>query len=375
MPAPTLISSISIESTSLTPTVTKGQLMVVFFNLQNANVVAIGDTLDNDWELLQSATFNSGAWQAFVWVATANATGHPAISISGTGGGGSDMIVNVYSPCVIDVFSPVASGKASGSSVAVGSAAINTNFAEELIVGWGGVVATANSPYTLDTKTGVSLNGTESLTVSSQGSFESNFNGTNPFAWATVFSAWFQSIQSAATLANRECYRIVFRFSLWQRGCGRQRKLFHPGTAERQLRHHSIKPGYTFNRHRQNETVSGANITGVNFTLAVVPPKGVGFSPSFVAQNEGGLRIYISPGGINGFGANGQFVSVPANSQTYVWVYSNGVVAAGPQVPSGAFAIALVTSGKIQVSGTGNPNSGAYVLADGIISIADIRST
>jgi hypothetical protein len=135
------------------------------------------------------------------------------------------------------------------------------------------------------------------------------------------------------------------------------------------------RPGYTFTPTSQNETINGANITGVNFTLAVIPPKGVGFSPSFVAQNEGGLRIYVSPGGINGFGANGQFVSVPANAQTYVWVYSNGIVAAGPQAPSGAFAIALVTSGKIQVSGTGNPNSGAYVLADGIISIADIRST
>lgn len=204
MPAPTLISSISIESTSLTPTVTKGQLMLVFFNLQNTNLVTIGDTLDNDWELLQYATFNSGAWQAFVWVATANATGHPAISISGSSGGGADMIVNVYSPCVIDVFSPVASGKASGSSVAVGSAAINTNFAEELIVGWGGVVATANSPYTLDSKTGATLNGTESLTVSSQGSFESNFNGTNPFAWATgVLSlVSIYSISGNAGIAN-----------------------------------------------------------------------------------------------------------------------------------------------------------------------------
>ena len=133
-------------------------------------------------------------------------------------------------------------------------------------------------------------------------------------------------------------------------------------------------PGYTFNPTSQNETVSNANITGVNFNVAVVPPKGVGFSPSFVAQNEGGLRIYVSPGGINGFGANGQFVSVPENARTYVWVYSNGIVAAGSQVPSGAYAIALVTSGQIQTSGSGPNTPGAYVTSNGIISIADIRS-
>jgi hypothetical protein len=46
---------------------------------------------------------------------------------------------------------------------------------------------------------------------------------------------------------------------------------------------------------------------------------------------------------------------------------SGGVVAVDTQVPSGAFAIAEVVSGQIQVSGTGNPNSGAYILADGII--------
>lgn len=133
-------------------------------------------------------------------------------------------------------------------------------------------------------------------------------------------------------------------------------------------------PGFTFSPTSQNETVNGANITGVNFTVATRPPVGVGFSPSFVAQNEGGLRIYVSPAGINGFGANGQFVSVPANAQAYVWVYSNGVVAAGPNVPAGAYAIALVTSGLIQTSGTGNPNSGAYVTSNGILSIADIRA-
>ena len=29
--------------------------MLVFFNLQNTNMVTIGDTLNNDWELLQYA--------------------------------------------------------------------------------------------------------------------------------------------------------------------------------------------------------------------------------------------------------------------------------------------------------------------------------
>jgi hypothetical protein len=375
MSAPTLVSSISIESTSLTPTVTKGQLMLVFFNLQNTNMVTIGDTLNNDWELLQYASFNSGAWQAFVWLATANATGHPAISISGAGGGGgADMIVNVYSPCVVDVFSPVASGKASGSSVAVGSAAISTNFAEELIVGWGGVVATANSPYTLDGKTGATLNGTESLAVSSQGSFQSNFNGTNPDAWATgVLSlvAIYAISGNAGAAGAVVSYSGPVSGNVTADGSG---NYSIPGLPNGSYTITPSKPGFTFSPTSQNETVNGANITGVNFTVATRPPVGVGFSPSFVAQNEGGLRIYVSPGGINGFGANGQFVSVPANSLTYVWVSSNGIVAAGPNVPAGAYAIALVASGQVQTSGSGPNAPGAYVTSNGILNIADIRT-
>jgi len=134
------------------------------------------------------------------------------------------------------------------------------------------------------------------------------------------------------------------------------------------------KPGFTFSPTSQIETVSGANIAGVNFTLAVVPPTGVGFSPNFVSQNEGGLRIYVSPGGINGFGANGQFVTVPASSLTYVWVSSNGIVAAGPNVPAGAYAIALVTSGQVQTSGSGPNAPGGYTTNNGILSIQDIRT-
>jgi hypothetical protein len=184
MAAPTLVSTNSIESTSIAPMVTQGELMMVFFNLQNTDAATIADTLGNSWTLMQSGLYNAGAWQAFVWYATAKSTGHPTISISNAGSGGADLIVNVYSPAVIDVFSPIATG----STTAMQSAAINTNYANELIVGWGGGrsgIASANAPFTLDAETGSTLNRTESFTASSKSSFQSNFTAPSPLAWAT----------------------------------------------------------------------------------------------------------------------------------------------------------------------------------------------
>lgn len=134
-------------------------------------------------------------------------------------------------------------------------------------------------------------------------------------------------------------------------------------------------PGRTFSPSSQSVTISSANQTGINFTENPLGFSVIGFSPSFVSQNEGGLNIYVSPGIANGVKVNGQFVAVFANSTTYVWVDSTGQIWTGLEVPPSVYAIAQVVSGQIQVSGTGNPNSGAYVLADGIISITDIRST
>jgi hypothetical protein len=318
----------------------------------------------------QSGVFNGGAWTATVWTATANAS--VATTVSVTCSDTCDFIVNHYSAAIVDVFSPLASG----SGLSIQSAVINTNYATELIVGWAGSpdgISTANSPFAFDTPQ-ATTNRTESDTVASTGSFHSNFTNGGNVAWATgilslvtIYSISGNAGAAGATVS----YSGPVSGSAVADGSG---NYSIPGLPNGSYTITPSLPGFTFSPTSQNETVNGANITGINFTLAVVPPPGVGFSPSFVAQNEGGLRIYVSPGGINGNGANGQFVSVPANSLTYVWVSSTGIVAAGPQVPSGAYAIALVTSGQIQTSGSGPNAPGGYTTNDGVISIADIRT-
>ena len=117
-----------------------------------------------------------------------------------------------------------------------------------------------------------------------------------------------------------------------------------------------------------------APIANVNFTENPLGFSAIGFSPSFVSQNESGLRIWISTGIANGIKVNSQFVTVFADNTTFVWVDSTGQIWTGLAVPANVYAIAEVVSGQIQVSGTGNPNSGAYVLANGIISITDLRT-
>lgn len=134
-------------------------------------------------------------------------------------------------------------------------------------------------------------------------------------------------------------------------------------------------PGRTFTPGSRSETVSGAPIANVNFTENPLGFSAIGFSPSFVARNEGGLRIWVATGIANGVKVNGQFVTVFANTMTYVWVDSTGQIWPGLAVPPSVYAIAQVVASQIQVSGTGNPNSGAYVLADGIISIQDLRTS
>jgi hypothetical protein len=181
MSAPTLLGTVGTTAANPSRTFTpaKGNFMLVVLAQHGTSSVA--DTSNNSWQVLQSGVFNSSAWTAIVWTATANAS--VATTVSVTCSDTCDLIVNRYSAAVVDVFSPVASG--SGSSIQ--SAAINTTYATELIVGWADSpdgISTANSPFTFDAGQ-ATTNRTASDTVSATGSFHSNFTNGGNVAWAT----------------------------------------------------------------------------------------------------------------------------------------------------------------------------------------------
>jgi hypothetical protein len=101
-----------------------------------------------------------------------------------------------------------------------------------------------------------------------------------------------------------------------------------------------------------------------------------GFSPNiYEGQRNAGLSVYISPGNFGGLQVNGQLVTVPANSTSYLYLLTgSGVVQVGPSLPNNAYAIAIVVSGQIVTSGINQPGRGNYTTNDGILSIADIRT-
>lgn len=114
-----------------------------------------------------------------------------------------------------------------------------------------------------------------------------------------------------------------------------------------------------------------------------------GFAPSYYfAQNTAGLGIWVATGTVNGVIQNGQFVVVPANATSYVFLLENSNLIVGAALPpSGVFPIAVVVSGQVITSGnleTNTPWSGAQMpinaatlsnveFSNGIISITDIR--
>jgi hypothetical protein len=140
---------------------------------------------------------------------------------------------------------------------------------------------------------------------------------------------------------------------------------------------YTITPSHAaraFNPTSQFITVSNINIVAVNFLAVSTSTPASGFGCSFIAQNTAELTVFVSAGQIKGTNVNSRAVAVPADAQTYIWVDNVGNVLAGAGLPPGVYAIALVTTGDVQTSGTGNPNSGAYILSPGVLSIQDLRS-
>jgi hypothetical protein len=118
-----------------------------------------------------------------------------------------------------------------------------------------------------------------------------------------------------------------------------------------------------------------------------------GFAPSFYyAQNTAGVGIWVATGSISGIQVNGQFVSLPNQGTTLIWVTTAGQIGTGAAVPSGAYAIARVVTGLVVTSGNtvnSTPWGGAAGLNSnpllkasynnsisnpGVLSITDLRT-
>jgi hypothetical protein len=97
-----------------------------------------------------------------------------------------------------------------------------------------------------------------------------------------------------------------------------------------------------------------------------------GYAPSWAAgENVASRNLYISAGSINGGMStifDGAIFSVAANSTTYFWTDSSGVVQSGPALPASVYAIAKVVSGNVTTGTAGQT-------APGILSITDLRGS
>jgi hypothetical protein len=158
---------------------------------------------------------------------------------------------------------------------------ISTNYANELIVGWSAsfsglsITAPAGAPYTFDQSIpAITLDGTESDTVSSKGTFQSNFTGQNAFAWATGViglvspsDATFSISGNAGVAGATVSYSGASSGSVTADGSG------NFTISELTNGNYVITPSFpnfSFSPLSANITISGANITGVNFTATVL---------------------------------------------------------------------------------------------------------
>ena len=337
----------------------------------------ISDNLNGAWTVLETGEVNGVPYTVSFFPSSLGG----AITVS-TGVFGSLFIAEI-SASVMTVHSPVAGGTASGSGITEFMSASIAAIAGQLLLGYaettGNGVQSAGTGYALQTAAAPPARyALETQTVVSPGNFASDFFTPNNSStiWGTgilALSSSYSISGNAGAPGATVSYSGTASGSVTADGSG---NFSIPGLVNGSYTITPSSPGRTFTPTNRSETVSGAPITNVNFTENALPFAAGGFSPNFVARNEAGLRLFISPGGINNISVNGQFVTVPANTAaTYVWVYSNGVIAAGPQVPSGAFAICVVQSGQVPVSGSGPNAPSGYVTANGIISILDIRST
>ncbi len=132
--------------------------------------------------------------------------------------------------------------------------------------------------------------------------------------------------------------------------------------------------GFAFNPPSQLVIVGSVNVVGINFAPVSTSTPAKGFGCSFIAQNTAELTVFVSAGRIKGTNVNGQTVVVPSGAQTYIWVDNSGDVLTGAGLPPGVYAIALVTTGDVQTSGSGPNAPGGFVQSAGVVSITDLRT-
>lgn len=103
-----------------------------------------------------------------------------------------------------------------------------------------------------------------------------------------------------------------------------------------------------------------------------------GFAPNFYEnQHSAGLKVYVSPGTINGTSYNGQVITVAANNTNYISVDNSGNITSSTSGYASVNQIGIVITGQIVTSGDTLTNaSGALAVefSNGIVSITDTRT-
>jgi hypothetical protein len=395
MSAPTLISTASSEVSEFPEVninVTKGQFVMAFLMLQESDSASISDTNSRvSWNLLQTGTFDiEGRSSVWVWYGTAISTGNTTVQILDSNQ--SDLIVNVYSSAAIDVFSAITTGV----GVSVQSVAINTNIANELIVGWcgstGGLSTStpAGPPYTFDQSIpATTLNGTESDTVSETGSFQSNFTTQGSSAkWASGVIGLLSllSISGNAGVAGALItYSGSASGSVVADGSGNFTisGLEDGGSF-------TITPSltnYSFSPTSANETLAGSNIAGVNFTStanAISGNAGVaGAIVSYTGPSSGSVTADGSGNYVTPALGDGSYTITPSLTNTAFTPSSRVELVSGAAVTGVNFTATSTTtfsiSGKARVPGaiitfSGTASGSTIADANGLYSIGSLQN-
>ena len=314
MAAPTFVQAKAggDGSFAYTSNVTKGDFLIAVVQMTSTSQPSgVADTVGSSWTLLVSGLEDSaGNYAISVWTATAKASGANTVTANSGSGVGS-MEIAEYSAANVDVFSTFATGNGSPSSITGNSA--TTSHANETLVGWGsssqaGLGAGAGG-YTRDVTTGgfEGYNNTERRNVSAIGTYTADFVFIE-ISWSCGVIALYTPIdyppsgnfvlegnagvQRATVTLSGAASATVFSDLMgnWQ----------FTGLAAGAYTVTPTKIGYTFSPTSSNQTISTANILGVNF-VATLTSDSAAFSTvdSRTSPNSqllvGGTQLNVVP--------------------------------------------------------------------------------
>jgi hypothetical protein len=277
-------SPLASTTTSFKTAVTAGDFLIVYCRIAASSVPSLTVSGgSNNWQLLESSI--SGTYAVYVWCVENCQGGSYSITIGGNTGGGTPLLFALeFSPSAVAAQSPVATGALASANIA--SASIATA-AAQLVVGYGDLIGA-------DQIINAALGGFQGITPSngnneslifevqpstSSSNFASNFSVGNPlnFPYSGTYFTGVLSLYTAYVISgNAGVAGAVVSYSGTASGsviAGSGGAYSIPGLAPGSYTITPSLSGYTFSPTSHSETITSANITGVNFTptQTVVP--------------------------------------------------------------------------------------------------------